>query len=204
MSQHYDTDVFTQIAEGIAERGYQVVKMPLPQQVVAQLKEKISSLSQDDMHQASIGRGNNKQLETKIRSDYICWLEQSDDIDNLYLQWMEELRQVMNRHLYMGLFDYEAHYAVYGAGDFYKKHLDALKGGRNRVLSTVFYLNHGWQAEDGGQLKLFSEKDQLLETLLPEYGTMVVFLSEEFPHEVMAANKERHSIAGWFRVSNSY
>jgi hypothetical protein len=27
---------------------------------------------------------------------------------------------------------------------------------------------------------------------------MVMFLSAEFPHEVLAASRPRHSIAGWF------
>jgi len=32
---------------------------------------------------------------------------------------------------------------------------------------------------------------------------LVIFLSEEFPHEVLPANTHRYSIAGWFRVNNS-
>jgi len=31
----------------------------------------------------------------------------------------------------------------------------------------------------------------------------VVFESERFPHEVLAAESERYSIAGWFRMNNS-
>jgi len=39
--------------------------------------------------------------------------------------------------------------------------------------------------------------------VLPQLGTLVVFLSEEFPHEVLAAQRDRYSIAGWFRVNSS-
>ena len=42
-----------------------------------------------------------------------------------------------------------------------------------------------------------------LEQVRPEYGKLVIFLSEVFPHEVRPAQRERYSIAGWFRVNNS-
>jgi SM-20-related protein len=34
-------------------------------------------------------------------------------------------------------------------------------------------------------------------------GTLVVFLSDRFPHEVRQASRLRYSIAGWFRVNAS-
>ena len=37
----------------------------------------------------------------------------------------------------------------------------------------------------------------------PSFGTIVVFLSEEFPHEVLPAKRDRYSIAGWFRLNSS-
>jgi SM-20-related protein len=37
----------------------------------------------------------------------------------------------------------------------------------------------------------------------PTFGTMIIFLSESFPHEVLRSNATRRSIAGWFRVSGS-
>ena len=39
--------------------------------------------------------------------------------------------------------------------------------------------------------------------VLPKKGTFVVFLSEDFPHEVLPATRTRHSVAGWFRVNGS-
>src|SRR5690606_40843214 len=51
------------------------------------------------------------------------------------------LRLYVNRHLFLGLYEYECMFAHYPAGAFYKKHLDAFKSGINRRLSTVLYLN---------------------------------------------------------------
>jgi SM-20-related protein len=39
--------------------------------------------------------------------------------------------------------------------------------------------------------------------VVPLMGTLVTFLSEEFPHEVLPAARDRYSIAGWFRVNTS-
>ncbi|WP_335340025.1 2OG-Fe(II) oxygenase [Sedimenticola selenatireducens] len=38
---------------------------------------------------------------------------------------------------------------------------------------------------------------------LAQAGELAVFLSEEFPHEVLAADRDRYSVAGWFRVNGS-
>ena len=114
---------------------------------------------------------------------------------------MEALRSGLNSTLYLGLFDYECHYAIYGAGTGYAKHSDVLHGTRNRVVSTVFYLNENWQSGDGGELRLFEPNGEAtIATLNPNFGTMIIFLSESFPHEVLMAHNKRRSITGWFRV----
>ena len=104
----------------------------------------------------------------------------------------------------LGLYSFESHFAVYQPGAFYKRHLDAFKGQANRVLSLVTYLNPDWQEADGGQLVIYtSEEDKTGIRVLPKFGTVVVFLSEEFPHEVLPATRSRSSIAGWYRVNGT-
>lgn len=141
-----------------------------------------------------------RQQHGAIRGDVISWLDDGDGIDHAYLAWMEKLRNGLNEALYLGLFDYECHYAIYCEGAGYARHSDALIGRRNRVLSTVFYLNEDWQFSDGGELVLFApEGDAIIDTVSPTFGKMIIFLSESFPHAVLAAHKPRRSIAGWFR-----
>ena len=77
---------------------------------------------------------------------------------------------------------------------------DALNGPKNRLLSTVVYLNDEWTAADGGELLLYRAGNQgAIARILPKPGLMALFLSDEFPHEVLSTKKPRHSIAGWFR-----
>lgn len=200
----FDADTLDAIAQQLEHRGYALVPQALPPETVDALFVELKQLREQDFRPAGIGRQDDFQLNRFVRSDQICWLNGQSPAAAGFLAWMEALREGLNRRLFLGLFDYEAHYASYPTGAFYKKHVDAFKGQSNRVLSTVFYLNPQWQPNDGGELVIYDENDQQeLERVLPEYGKLVIFLSEVFPHEVLPAERERNSIAGWFRVNNS-
>ncbi|WP_240087200.1 2OG-Fe(II) oxygenase, partial [Proteus mirabilis] len=149
-----------------------------------------------------IGRHENLLAETTIRSDKIRWLEpQMGEPVQHYLMQMESIQRAVNREFFLGLFEYEAHFACYEKGAFYKKHLDAFKENVTRRLTTVLYLNDEWAPQDGGELVIYDLDDNQLATVAPQGGRLVVFLSEQFPHEVLPTHKERISIAGWFRVN---
>ena len=149
---------------------------------------------------AAVGRGSQRTHDAGIRGDVIRWLDDTSSADRSFLTMMEELRIGLNQQLFLGLLHYECHYAIYGVGAHYDRHLDTLSGQRNRLLSTVVYLHDEWAPADGGELLLYrADNPSPIATILPKPGLMVLFLSEEFPHEVLAANKPRRSIAGWFR-----
>jgi SM-20-related protein len=97
----------------------------------------------------------------------------------------------------LGLTHHEAHFARYQQGDFYQKHVDAFVGRSSRVLTTVCYLN---DVASGGALQIYTETDAPLCQVQPKAGTMVLFESARFPHEVLPADTVRYSIAGWFRI----
>lgn len=48
---------------------------------------------------------------------------------------------------------------------------------------------------------MYDLQDQHLQTVQPKGGRLVVFLSEQFPHEVLTSHVDRFSIAGWFRIN---
>ena len=200
-----DYAVFDLIADALTLDGYCVLPQLLPPAMTDNLYQRVTQLdTNDDLFQAGIGRENQHQLNEKIRRDETRWLDPGNDIDQTYLTHMADFRLAMNQRLFLGLFDYEAHYAHYPIGAFYKKHLDAFKGQSSRVLTTVLYLNPFWQQEDGGQLQIYNnDNGNLLYSVQPEMGTFVVFLSEQFPHEVLPAKRDSYSIAGWFRVQSS-
>ncbi|EMF8901259.1 SM-20 protein [Vibrio parahaemolyticus] len=182
----------------LATDGYYIWDDFLSEDEVTQLRDCIP----DNWKKARIGRNDDVTRIESIRSDKIQWLKPAmgQPIAN-YLSKMEEIRQEVNRHFFLGLFEYEAHFAKYEKGDFYQKHLDCFKGNENRRLTTVFYMNESWSEEDAGELVVYDLNDKEIETIPPRGGRLLVFLSEQFPHEVLPTNAQRFSIAGWFRVN---
>ncbi|MBQ4837305.1 MULTISPECIES: 2OG-Fe(II) oxygenase [Pseudoalteromonas] len=202
----FDTEnVYEQIANDLRATGLSIIENAIDPSIIQALNERIASLEADTFQTAGIGRQNDHEKNAEIRRDKIRWLDKNSQQEAGYLNAMDDLKDYLNRRLFMGLFSYESHFAHYEAGAFYKKHLDAFKGKANRVLTTVFYLNDDWQPQDGGELVIFDAEDHEKEhcRVLPKKGTLVTFLSDEFPHEVLAAKKSRYSIAGWFRINAS-
>lgn len=194
----------TKIASDLRKDGYAIIDNAFLDTMPATLSHRLHSLAEADaMRRAGIGRGDDLVKRKDIRGDEIHWLSAEHESESLWVQTMAWFRRELNRELLLGLFSYESHFSHYPPGAFYKKHSDAFRGQANRVLSTVYYLNPDWQPGDGGELIIYNEADELLERVEPVFNRLVVFLSEEFPHEVLPAMKDRYSIAGWFRVNTS-
>lgn len=200
--QHtYDT-----VAADILRDGISIIEHALTDEMCMLLLTRITQLSDAQFIEAGTGRQQMHGINTQVRRDKIHWLSDSDLIERQWTQWTHGLQTHLNRSLFLGLFSYESHFASYEQGAFYKKHLDAFKGSANRVLSTVLYLNPNWQEGDGGELVVYdpANPEQVLTTVQPKFATLVTFLSEEFPHEVLPVKHQRYSIAGWFRVNGSH
>ncbi len=189
--------------QALAKHGYVIVPDFLAAEHCHTLYQYAQTIAPNGWQQAAIGRANKRTTNTHVRQDRIRWLNPAQPIEAEYLAMMETLRTQLNRELFMGLFDYECHLAHYPKGAFYRKHVDAFKGRSNRILSSVFYLNPDWQAGDGGELVIYGHQGEILERVLPEAGKLVLFLSDVFVHEVLAGNRDRYSITGWFRTNNS-
>lgn len=199
-----DNFLFARIAEDLRQQGYSVIHNALPENLATKLFEQIMTLDSHDFSEAGVGRQNDLTLNQFVRRDEICWIEGHSPAEHDWLQWVTRLQHYLNKHLFLGLFSFESHFAHYQPGDFYRKHLDAFRGETNRRLSSVAYLNPGWLPEDGGELVIYDvDSDEEVVRVTPAYGTLVVFLSEDFPHEVLTARRHRYSIAGWFRVNGS-
>lgn len=212
--QHIQTgdnsELFEAIANDILSKGYSIRPYSLPDYLSHQLCSHIETMPPSNFKRAGIGRKNIHIINDFIRTDEICWITGESHAGKAWLSWAESLQTFLNRRLFLGLFSFESHFAHYAKGDFYKKHKDAFKGEDNRILSLVVYLNNDWWIEDGGELVIYKSKTkhtQLFNSdfikVTPALGTIVVFLSEEFIHEVLPARRDRYSIAGWFRLNNS-
>lgn len=152
-----------------------------------------------DFTPARIGGHGAEQRRDDIRGDFTCWLrEPLLPAERLLWQRLEALRLELNRDAYLGLFELELHYARYPPGAAYGRHVDQAQGSAQRTLSLVLYLNHAWQAADGGVLRIHGASGDFVD-VEPIFGRLVCFLTRGREHEVLQARSERLSISGWFR-----
>ncbi len=170
----------------------------------ALLKEQIDLLNQGQFTKAAIGKGDQKQVRTEIRSDEVLWMDSTalSPLQAIFWEKVTEVQQVLNRRCFLGLKSFEGHFARYPIGSFYKRHLDQFHAVPHRIVTVILYLNESWTEADGGQLRMyFPQEDgsERVKDVLPLGGRLVVFLSEEIPHEVLPTQKDRISITGWLR-----
>lgn len=154
-------------------------------------------------HFRAAGIGQAAERQPDIRGDELLWIEpQLAPMAFALLQReFETLRLAVNTATFLGLHEIEAHYAAYPPGASYARHLDRFHQDNRRVISMVLYLNEAWDAGDGGELRLYPGQGTETVTILPMGGTLVCFLSETVPHEVLPAQRLRLSLTGWFRRS---
>lgn len=188
------------IVEAIARDGYAIAPDALPARHVTALREAARLRdARGKFVPAGVGRGAERIVRAEVRGDRICWID-VPDLQPCEARWfaqLETLRCSLNAGLMLGLLEFEGHYAIYPAGGSYSRHRDRFRDDDARVLSCVLYLNEEWGACDGGELRLFTGSGAV--DIPPCAGTLVVFLSERFEHEVRATQRDRYAFTGWFR-----
>ncbi|AZN37740.1 2OG-Fe(II) oxygenase [Iodobacter ciconiae] len=185
------------VIDDLVEHGFVLVPQFLDSTEVRGLASAMQE-RRDLFCQAGVGRKEGHFVVEQIRGDHIYWIDARDPVAAQVLDRLNELKQSLNAALYLGLDELECHFAAYPAGSFYARHLDQHRGEDSRVVTVVLYLNSEWEEQDGGQLRLYLDEHRHLD-VLPEGGKLVVFLSDRFEHEVLAARRERLSLTGWFR-----
>lgn len=179
-------------------QGWAEIKNFIDSEVATGIRSEIMDLQTNRaFKQASIGKQEQKTIDTTQRGDFISWIDSKQAPINTqaYLGKVNQIKEDLNRHFYLGIRDYECHYALYPPGSFYKKHVDRHKNGSPRRVSTVLYLNPDWVPGHGGELVIYNS-DETSTHIKPIMGTMVLFLSE-LEHEVLPTNRDRMSITGW-------
>jgi len=220
---------FSDIVDSLVERGWALKHDFLPVDAIESLLEEAREhWLAGRFLRAGVGRGSERQIRADVRGDHILWLDESSltMAQSRYWSEIESLRVELNRELFLGLVSFEAHYAYYPAGAFYRRHIDRFSDSDERTLSISLYLNPDWKEEEGGQLRLYTSEsgpravasESFAKTLdgdslatargtdleaqveiFPQAGTLVIFKSDTVPHEVAPAKRERFSLTGWFK-----
>ena len=192
------------IVLALANPGLAIIDDFLPPELVAELAAEARELwTRGGFQDAGIGQGENFQHNATIRTDRIRWLNPAaaTPVQRHFLTTLEALRLAINRALFLGLFEFEGHLAIYPAGAYYRKHLDQFRDADQRIVTLILYLNAAWREADDGHLRIYTDStdESRQEQVLPIAGRLVCFLSDRFPHEVLPARRERLSLTGWFR-----
>jgi len=191
--------------ETLAEQGYTIIDNYLPPTLIKALREQAIRLHDAGiMHQASIGKDEGNKIISEVRGDSIYWLDDAGQTPEQtdYLNAMQALQEQLNRHFFLGLLEFECHFAVYDPGAVYLRHLDQFKGQQERQITAVLYLNDDWQQDDSGELRLYLDESEnaAFVYIAPLGGRLALFLSGRFYHEVLPAQRTRISLTGWFRT----
>jgi SM-20-related protein len=195
-----DHPLLLRIVDDLAASGWSQQNIFLSQDLTRALAAECRKrAAEGELAPAAVGRGPTSEIREGIRGDHIQWIEPGQaEVCDSYLGLMDSLREALNRGLFLGLEDFESHFAMYPPGAFYLKHVDRFRDDDRRMVSAVVYLNESWLPEYGGQLRMYLDEDAQYD-VDPVGGCLVVFLSGEVPHEVLPANRERLSLTGWFR-----
>jgi SM-20-related protein len=191
---------YESIARELGRTGLSIVPhFLLPLALGATQADLRSTYSTGVFHRARTGHGAQTAVHEEIRSDEIHWLERASSEPSQVSLWkqLDRLKQAFNRSLFLGLNEFEGHYAVYPTGGYYRRHLDSFSGGGSRVVSLILYLNSEWKSVDGGQLRVY-DKDGTYREITPVGGTLVCFLSQVSEHQVMPSLRRRESFSGWY------
>ena len=196
MPQHL-THIFTQIADGLADRGYaDVAQFLQPEEASAILQTDEFVNHKLHFRKAGVGKTDNR-IHENIRGDYIQWIDPvtAPAAEQVYLTRLRDLLSFLNQNLFLSLKDIEIHRTVYPAGARYERHVDQFRQDDHRKLSIICYLNADWKESEGGQLVLYLGKESL--SILPHLGRLICFRSDLLEHEVLPSTRERYSLTGW-------
>lgn len=201
-----DTD---KLSKDLTEQGYSVLDDFLVGDQLHLIQSAFTNHPKESFKPAKIGRLKGKTQNSSIRNDSIAWVDSSTPLLGNFFGEIAKLQTFLNRQFFLGLFSFEAHFARYEIGHFYHKHVDAFQGKSNRKVSFILYLNCNGNESDGGALMLYpafqpySKELKNSIKIFPKAGRAVIFFSEDFPHEVLPANRERMSLTGWFRIHSN-
>lgn len=171
---------------------------------------------------AKIGQDSTNTLNEEIRVAETCFIGRDKpelrDVPNSMRERLYDVLEALRLDLQEGenakSLDpnlSEFLYAYYPTGGFYRRHRDAVKGSASwlREYSFLLYLNEEEYDPDvdGGRLRVhFDSGGDFLPTgeapLFQDVdaygGTLVIFESNRFPHEVLDTMAERFAVVGWY------
>lgn len=179
------------LEEDIHQFGFHIIDNFLEPSHFQTLRAMAESFYHDgQFRQAKIGQTQSAVRNNLIRTDEICWLDEPQDNPAAiaFLTKIKDIANRLNQRFFLGLVEFEMHFAIYQPGTFYRKHVDQFATTKSRRISCVYYLNKNWTKEYSGELILYNGDNHQLARILPQGNRFVCFTSD-LPHEVHETKK---------------
>lgn len=191
------------ISHHLCTQGYHIIDGFLETEHYQSLITHAHTMQQEGLFRsARIGMTVQTHQNNAIRTDKICWIEEDSTNASVlaFLNQTHTLANILNQQLYLGLAEFETHFAVYQPGAYYKRHIDQFAAKKTRKISCVYYLNEHWQEDFGGELNLYTTDNRLIQKVPPK-GNRFICFNSELPHEVCLTHQTRYSITGWMKTA---
>lgn len=202
------------VTESLVENNYAVLDTFIEPDEARSLKAEVKAYYADGrMIDGEIGRGadgGSGRVVEKMRTDKVLWLEGSEPHIKQYMRRHVMRMDIFTQKLACVLEALHPELSWEGAGrtkimatcypgneSRYVAHYD--NPNRNgRIVTTILYLNEGWQPKDGGVLRMKTKNTTY--DVAPLFNRLLVFWSDRrCPHEVLpAVAKERYAITIWW------
>jgi len=190
--------VFEQIVDDLTEKGFSVTDSFLDDSEIEAILS-VDEFKNKMLHFKKAGIGNSASLKINesVRGDYISWVDtkKAHLSISVYVNRLKALQVYLNKTLFLSLKDIELHLTSYPVGSYYRRHVDQFKQQDHRKISVILYLNRDWRSEQGGQLRVYSQSNEI--DIFPVAGRLVCMRSDLIEHEVLPASRERLSVTGW-------
>jgi SM-20-related protein len=188
------------LSDHLVRHGFWIQDSLFDSQVLQELNSTFND-HLNDFKPASIGHKSSKTVNESLRSDSICWVDESNTQLQSYCLMIQAVTNRLKSELYLPIRRTETQIALYKEGQFYSRHKDRHFNSSQRLVTSVFYLNDNWKAGDGGELIIYPSNTNLnitQQVVEPISNRLVVFLSE-LEHEVLETYQTRKSFTTWFR-----
>jgi Rps23 Pro-64 3,4-dihydroxylase Tpa1-like proline 4-hydroxylase len=198
-----------QISRDLSSRGYFTTVSILPLDEVTTLRSQAISLRKEGRYVPSFSEklvGDTIQRFDK-EGVYACEPDGGDyytapDLISYIATILQTLPPALNdeeetRDNELSNAAFNAKLAVTTGGSRYPCHIDNPVGNGLdvRKLTAILYLNPAWKEGDGGEIRLFVKDEEEVKPvdLSPVGGRLLLFWSDEIPHEVLPTACSGHS-----------
>jgi len=158
-----ENPLYEKIISDITNHHYSIVEDFFNLKEVLLLRQSLlEKYEGDKFKKAAIGNRTNEIILNSVRGDIIFWIDekQVNKAETMFFDKINDLIRYLNRTCFLGILQKEFHYALYPTGTYYRRHIDTFQNDDRRKLSIVCYLNdEDWQAENGGELVLYLNKE---------------------------------------------